>query len=181
MTIKIGKIQRFERFPSGTGLQLPGDRPREVKLAVNTEAETRFDFVSEDGEVTFLAVVKGRQNLEFIVDGPGEVVATSEGEVWLSTDEGRHLTYRSEKPSFVTLDFERSPALSEFERMQMIANLRREQREAEDRALFEAKMAELQEKIDAATQVPSDPVGGSGGEASGGNPARAEQPGEGEA
>lgn len=181
MTIKIGNIQRFTRFPTGTALHLPGEAARRVKLQVNTEYDTRLDVVTDAGEVLFLARVNGLQTVEFVIDGPADVLATSEGEVWLSTDEGRHITYKSGKPSFVTLDFERTPELTEYEKLMAIANLKREQREAEERAIWEARMAELQEKVDGATQKPANSGAGGGGEEEAGDSAGSDDSGEGEA
>lgn len=168
MTVKIGNIGKFTLFPAGTKLVLPGEEKRRVRLEVNCEYETRLDAILPQGETVFLAKVDGLKAVEFVVDGPAEIVATSEGEVWLSTDEGRHITFETDEPSFVTLDFERQPELSEFERMQAIANLKREQREAEARELLDAKLAELQGKIDATpapAPQPADASGGGGGTA----------------
>lgn len=141
MAIKIGNIGKYEVFPAGTALQLIAHEKRKVRLVVNCEAETRFDVV-QDGNVIFLARVQGHQPIEFIVEGPCAVQPTSEGEVWLATDEGSHIVYETDEPSFVTLDFTASPQLTEFERMQAIANLKREQREQETLELLEQLRAE---------------------------------------
>lgn len=147
MTVKIGNIGRYIVVPVGQAISLPGEEKRKVRIVVNCEAEARFDVV-QDGNVYFLGVAFGHKTFEFIVDGPCAVQPTSDGEVWLSKDEGAHLVYESDEPSFVTLDFERQE-LTQFERLQAIANLKREQREQETEAL----LAELRAERTALEQV----------------------------
>lgn len=162
MTVKIGNIGKYTPFPAGMALNLVGEEKRRVRLEVNCEYETRFDVVQE-GTVIFLAKVDGHTTLEFIVEGPAQVQPTSEGEVWLSTDEGPHLVYESDEPSFVTLDFERQE-LSNFEKMQAIADLKRRQREEETEALLEQLRAERNalEEARNAQVIGDDDEGGEG-------------------
>ncbi|KKB09520.1 hypothetical protein [Devosia chinhatensis] len=142
MAIKIGKISKFMVMPSGMALNLDRQEARKVRLEFNCERETRFDVV-QDGNVYFLACVQaGHETIEFIVDGPCQVQPTSDGEVWLYTDEGPHLVYESDEASFVELDFTKSPELTQFERIQAIARLKLEQREAETRQLLDDLRAE---------------------------------------
>lgn len=155
MTVKIGNITKFMVMPPGMALNMPGDEKRKVRLEVNCEADARFDVVLADGSVVFLAKVNGHNTIEFVAEGPCQVQPTSEGEVWLSTDEGPHIVYESDEPSFVELDFTKSAALTEFERMQAIANLRRDQREQETIALLEQLRAE-REALEGARNEPAE-------------------------
>lgn len=140
MAVKIGNIGKYTAMPAGMALNLVGEEKRKVRLEVNCEYETRFDVV-QDGTVTFLAKVEGHNVIEFIVEGPAVVQPTSQGEVWLSADEGPHLVYETDEQSFVQLDFTRTE-LSHFEQLQAIANLKREQREQETEALLSELRAE---------------------------------------
>lgn len=193
--IKLGNIARFRKFPSGMALNLPSTQTRKVRLDVNCEAQARFDVVSPDGEPVFLAQVEGPHTIEFVWTGPCLVLATSEGEVWLADDEGPHLVYETDEDSFVTLDFERQE-LTQFERMQAIANLKREQREreteellaelrAERKAIEEAKNEGAKEKPanspegGAAEQKSANPADGSAGEAAASGDGKSKPDGEG--
>lgn len=162
MAVKIGNIGKYIPVPVGRAIDLPGEGKRKVRLEVNCEYETRFDVVQE-GTVTFLAKLEGHHMIEFIVDGPAAVQPTSEGEVWLSKDEGPHLVYETDEKSFVELDFTRTE-LSHFEQLQAIANLKREQREQETEALLielRAERAALEAAKNEQTQVSGNPPAGS--------------------
>lgn len=185
MTVKIGNIQKYTLVPAGKAINLVGEEKRKVRLEVNCEYDTRFDVV-QSGNVYFLAAfVRGHATLEFIVEGPCVVQPTSEGEVWLATDEGPHLVYETDEPSFVTLDFERQE-LTQFERLQAIANLRREQREAETEYLLQqlrAERAALEEakKDEPAAKKPTDDNSGKSGAPAPSGDGEPEPEGEGQA
>lgn len=185
MTVKIGNITKFMTMPAGMALNLPGDEKRKVRLEVNCETDARFDVVLADGAVIFLAKVNGHNTIEFVAEGPCQVQPTSEGEVWLSTDEGPHLVYETDERSFVELDFTKSAGLTEFERMQAIANLRREQREQETIALLDQLRAEREAlegaKNDATKEKPSDDNSGGSGAPPAGDSGKSEPASEGAA
>ena len=175
MVVKIGNIGKYTVMPPGMALNLVGEEKRKVRLEVNCEYETRFDVV-QGGNVVFLAKVEGHDVIEFVVEGAAVVQPTSEGEVWLATDEGPHLVYETDEPSFVTLDFERSE-LSHFERLQAIANLKREQREAETEALLNelrAERAALEAAKNEQAQVSGDDDNGEPGTPAAGSPGEPE-------
>lgn len=63
--LRIRDMSKWLRLNAGSKLDFPIEKPRPVRIEVNAPVETRLDYISPDGEVTFLALVKGRETVEF--------------------------------------------------------------------------------------------------------------------
>lgn len=188
MTIKVRDITKWAKLPAGFAINCVGEGLRRVKLEVNCETATRFDVVQGE-EMTFLAAVDGLKTIEFVVDGPCEVAADTEGEVWFFTQDGEVTAIDDPEATTFTKIAGRRSRNPELELMMFKAEQRMNARLESQRAEFEAYMAkvgkhdpETGEVIDdAAENGADDAAGGEGGEPGADGPADAvadEKPGE---
>ncbi|SEQ49386.1 hypothetical protein SAMN05428969_3273 [Devosia sp. YR412] len=77
--IRINNIDKWKRLEPGKHIELPGDRLRRVRLEVNCPQPTRFDVIEYDinGEEaygTFIAVIMGKDIIEFTGEGDLTVI-----------------------------------------------------------------------------------------------------------
>lgn len=87
---RMFNLDKWRVVAEGEMISFSGDRPRTVRLEVNCEDRTKF-YVEEHGfEPAFLAVVEGRDALEFSANGPFDLlvmggtaaVYTADGDDW---------------------------------------------------------------------------------------------------
>lgn len=69
MTQKLYNLDRWVKLSAGQKLEFNLRRPRSVTVDVNAPTECQIMLIDDDGEVHFLALVKGRDRLEFEVKG----------------------------------------------------------------------------------------------------------------
>lgn len=66
---RIRDISKWLIVHAGSKLEFPNEKPRHVRIEVNAPTEARIDYIAPDGEVKFLALVKGRDTVEFETEG----------------------------------------------------------------------------------------------------------------
>lgn len=142
MTIKVRDITKWAKLPAGFAINCMGEGLRRVKLEVNCETATRFDVVQGD-EMTFLAAVDGLKTIEFVVDGPCEVAADTEGEVWFFTQDGEVTAIEDEGAKTFTKIAGRRSRNPELELMMFKAEQRMNARLESQRAEMEAYLAKV--------------------------------------
>lgn len=84
---RMYNLDKWTRLDEGEALSFDNPRPRNVRLEVNAPQETALYVADGSGEVHFLALVKGRDTLEFgssgafqlTVEGSGLMVYTADG------------------------------------------------------------------------------------------------------
>lgn len=99
MAIKIRNIDKWNRLEPGEHIKFPGDKVRTVRLEVNCPKETRFDVLEYDeyGDTvfgTFVAMIKGRDVIEFTTRGSITVLPTIDdvaAEVWWFSPDGDNI------------------------------------------------------------------------------------------
>lgn len=144
MTMKLFNLNKWTRLAAGQQLDLPGERPRKVVLEVNAGGEARLDYVDPNGEVQFLAMVYGRETLEFIVSGKFSVI-TDTDDTFIYTADGISVHHVVEAPESFVRIMEKRARNPELERIafQMNQNMHRrlEQQSDELNAMFERRFA----------------------------------------
>lgn len=93
MATKIGNLSKWRKLPVGSVLEFDTHPGATLRIEFNTEVETRIDAIDAKSNVTFVATVKGNEIVEFSVPGRVEIAATSEGEVWYHTGDGKPEVY----------------------------------------------------------------------------------------
>lgn len=88
MTIRIHNLDKWALLQPGMVLELVANDTRKIRLEFNCPADTRIDVADADGKLTFLAVVRGYEVVEFYGHATSHVVATSDDEVWYFTNDG---------------------------------------------------------------------------------------------
>lgn len=87
MTQKLYDLSRWVRMSPGKAHRFRGVKPRTVTVEVNAPQESAIYLGDHDGELHFLALVKGRDKLEFGAEGPFELM-TNEGDVFIYSSDG---------------------------------------------------------------------------------------------
>lgn len=124
MTQRIFDVLKWTCVEEDAVLPFPDDRPRPVRLDVNAPAAAELYYVSEDGEVRFLATVDGRDTVEFTTAGRFSL-AVRGNECWIYTVDGKDTATETIDPVIFTKIVERrrrSPELVKME-LAMYANM----------------------------------------------------------
>ncbi|QIG66825.1 hypothetical protein [Rhizobium phage RHph_X94] len=127
--INLKDIHQWQRLAAGEMFDFPSDRARPVKLEVNASAEVAIyiDLKGEE-EPRLLALVKGRETLNFVV--PGAFTIFHEGDavdVYFLTADGARVHRENMGADAYTKLHERRAVSPEFEymRWQMEYNMKR--------------------------------------------------------
>lgn len=107
MVVRLHDLSGWAELQPGHALTF--DAGRLIRVEVNTEYPTSFS-VLQGSKLTFLANIHGLEVLEFRTDGPAELVATGEGQVWYFTNDGfqRSAYSRPEAKSFTVITMKRA-------------------------------------------------------------------------
>lgn len=174
---RISNIDKWMLVPSDKSVYFAGDRRRKVTLDVNAPTETGLYVVSK-GEPRFLALVKGRDTVEFYVDGPFGLISSSECYVY--TVDGQGVTFEAVDASSFAVVREKRERNYELEviaaRMAENMNRRLEQQADELARAFERRtvaLAALAQQPAGASTAGGDqePAGGADDNAAAGKPA----------
>lgn len=152
MAIKIGSLKSWRLLPPASVLEFPAMDGARLRVEFNTEAETRVDAVDAKNNVTFIAVIKGNETVEFTTDGLVSVQATSEGEVWYSTGDGQAAVFDLSHLRDLKGIMERAERNPQLEKIMFIAQqnqLRTEAALAESRRLYEEMKASQNGQVSA--------------------------------
>lgn len=176
MTINVGNPRRFEILMPGDTIYLGGSQGvRPVTLEVNSETDVSWKVIYEEGDVRFLATTKGRDKLRFVAEGRCHVEATSEGEVYYDTDDGRIVAYVNDDAEVFAQPHRPRTGDERVIYMQRLQILNMERNEAKMLAIVERAEARAKEaQIAAAKSAPEKEVDGDDGK--GGVVERPEEP-----
>lgn len=172
---RIYNVENWVVIEPGQVLEYPSERPRLVRLEVNSSGESQLYMLNAANEAFFLALVKGRDTIEFVSSGKFSLsVAGTECSVY--TVDGSNIAHTVEAPVSFTRIVERRRRNPELEYIaaQMQANMARmlaqqseerekvyERREAARIAAFEKLQSDALAKPSEAGTEP--PAGGSDG------------------
>lgn len=172
MTIKFDNLDKWASLPVGSFLQLPGgEKPRRLRVEVNCPLPTRIDVVEHgrDAKLTHLAVVQGRETIQFVATDLVELVFTSEDEVWYFTSDGDQIAVEIPEATSFTKIASRRARNPELEMLMFKQQQNIERRMASMQADFDARIAEVGVQHDPSTGEIDDgensagDAGGSGG------------------
>lgn len=136
---RMFNLDKWERLKEGEGLEFSNPRPRNVRLEVNAPVRTALYVVDPEGEVHFLALVEGRDTVEWGSSGAFQL--TVEGaDVMVYTADGADIAQRVIAPVIFTKIAERRRRNPELEyiahQMQLNMERRLEQQAGELEQLF---------------------------------------------
>lgn len=112
---RLFNLTKWTQVPAGQGLSFTGDRPRKVVLDVNAPSKVVMSLLHE-GRSDFLALVEGRDTVEFYVNGPFKVTATG-GPCYIYTADGDGITIENLDAESFAVVRERRPRNLELEYM----------------------------------------------------------------
>lgn len=102
MAVKLENLSKWTRLPVGKPLALDGKQDRWIRLHVNCAVPTHFTAVpftedsEEPGDPVFLAVVQGRETIEFVASGYVEIIVTGEDDIFYFTPDGDQIAVEFE-------------------------------------------------------------------------------------
>lgn len=173
---KLTDIQKWQRVEAGKALAFENPEPRRVRLDVNAPGWARLSYADGNGLITFLALVRGRDVIEFKAYGEFSLVV-EDNDCWVYTIDGEEIFHSAPDSESFTKLVERRPRNHEVELMNylMRENMNRivqeqtleleklwdkRERAAEARA---AKLAAASDDGGPADQsAPAEPSGGDG-------------------
>lgn len=123
---KIYNVENWVVIEPGQVLEYPADRPRLVRLEVNAAAESQLYMLNASNEAFFLALVKGRDTIEFVSSGKFSL-SVAENACSVYTVDGSNISHTVEAPVSFTRIVERRRRNPELEIIaaQMAANMNR--------------------------------------------------------
>lgn len=177
---RVFNVDKWTLVEQGQSLAFSNIRPRNVRLDVNAPQETEIWYVCQNtGEALFLALVKGRDVLEFGCVGPFELTVKG-GFVMVFTNDGDDISLAPTAEQAFVKVMERRRRNPELEHiayvMEQNLNRRLEQQANELSQLFERRAAAAAEALRAggtgdagsqhppATSSPTAPVGATANE-----------------
>ncbi|UIB81440.1 hypothetical protein [Flyfo microvirus Tbat2_112] len=141
MAQRFMNLTKWGQIEPGSMAVFSHDRPRMVKLQVNTAAETAL-YIDTGGVEQFLALVKGRDEIEFGVDGAFNLTHDSEREVYIYTADGDDVSFEVIDAESFTEIVERRPRNEEFDAMMYTVMQNVERRMAQQQAELERRVAD---------------------------------------
>lgn len=146
MTQRIHSLSKWQAIGDGKAVDFTLDKARTVVLEVNSPEETQLFVQEKDEQPVFLAVVKGRDRVEFGVSKAFKLIADG-GPVWIYTFDGQETAFVIESPYIFTriADRKQRNPHQELVEYQMRENIRRmgEQLAAE----HERRLREVEQKL----------------------------------
>lgn len=86
---RLNNLDKWKHVTPEDVMQLSGEPGRRVRIDVNAPYPVRLMHADGNGEVTFLALVEGRDVVEFFA--PGDSSISVDGELWAHTFDGEKL------------------------------------------------------------------------------------------
>lgn len=160
---RLTNVDKWFILESGKTLNFENPLPRKVRLEVNAEGDARLYYVDGNGETTFLALVRGRDVIEFYNHGEFGVMADGV-DVWLYTIDGEDVSFEIPEAETFTKLVERRTRNPEVEMMQYMMKQNMQ-------AMLDAQRSEMEQLLnrrDAAARAAAEKPAPSGdGEAAG--------------
>lgn len=162
---RIFNVENWVVIEPGQTLEYPSERPRLVRLEVNAAGESSLYMLNAANEAFFLALVKGRDTIEFVSSGKFSLSVDGNA-CSVYTVDGSNIAHTVEAPVSFTRIVERRRRNPELELIaaQMAANMNRilEQQSAEREAEYRRRerlrdeASKAREAASAAKSVSSD-------------------------
>lgn len=141
---RMFNIDKWQLLNDGKSVNFGNTEQRRVKIDFNAPHPVAIYYADEDGNITFLAAVHGRDTVEFATPGAFSLTADG-GEVWFDTVDGEDYSFAIPDAVVLTKIVNRRPRNPELERMQFLMNqnieMRMEAQRRELEQLFSARSA----------------------------------------
>lgn len=171
---RLFNINKWQLLENGKAVNFENPHPRRVRIDVNAPDRAKLFYVDGEGEITFLAVVDGRDRVEF--GCYGEFGLTAEGgDIWFDTVDGEDFSFSIPDAVIITKIAQRRARNPEFEMMQFKMNQNLEIRMEQQRRELE-ELWSRQRALEPAPATQPAPTGNGG--TGGTEPAPAEPDGE---
>lgn len=151
---RLHNLDKWKCLTEGVALNFASAQPRRVRLDVNAPGEVRVSHIDGNGEYTFLALVKGRDVIEFMAQGEFSVIAEG-GDLWLHTIDGENMTFSIPDAVILTNIVERRPRNHEQELMNYLMNQNIERRYAQMREDLDREWARREAASKPAAEKPA--------------------------
>lgn len=171
---KLFNLDKWRYVKDGEAIRFGGEHVRTVRLELNAEGTAFLNiFDGQTGAYSFLAMVTGRDVVEWSQDGPFELMVT-EANVMVYTADGQDWSVEPVDDATYTRVIERKARNIELERMVQASMINIEQRSAqmaaENERRLEAAISAANARADAAVAEakakPADAGAGDGGKTS---------------
>ena len=153
---RMYNFDKWMNLGDGQGLRFAGNRPRQVRLEVNAPQETRLYVEDDDdtGVCNFLALVKGRDTIEWSASG-AFILRADGGDVSIYTADGADISLELEAPVSFTKIVERRKRNPELEQVLAVLNRTMEERIAQATREIERRQASREQPGRMARSLPS--------------------------
>ena len=123
---RLHNITKWKRVQHGEAVNFSGTKPRRVRLDVNAPAPVAVYYNTTEGALTFLALVEGRDCIEFHASGEFAITVDG-GDLWWDTTDSEDHSFVIPDAVILTEIVERRPRNREMEMMNymMNANMKR--------------------------------------------------------
>lgn len=138
---RMFNVMKWKRLTEGQALHFKNPRPRAVRLEVNARTRTGL-YLDEKKDVVFLAVVDGRDTIEFFTQG--EFTLVCDGDCMVYTIDGEYGHHVAVDPVIFTRLADRPSLAPELQAIQRAMQLNVERRLAQQQQDFERVLAEIQ-------------------------------------
>lgn len=147
---RIFNVDKWVNLPQGSQVEFPSTRPRRIRLEVNAPGDCTLYVVQPDGDLVFLALVRGRDTVEFVTDGKVGLMADG-ADCWIYTADGDDVSSVIPDAQSFTRIMERRQRNPELERiaaeMRFNTERRLEKQADELSALFAKRMASVEAQL----------------------------------
>lgn len=144
---RLYDLDKWHKLGPGRGLTLEGTRPRRVRLECNAPGEALLYLVDGNGNAHFLAMVKGRDAVEFQIAGEWSLVCDLE-DTFVYTFDGSKLHFAIPEAETFTRIMERRPRDHQLEQVMAAAtaNTKRllEQQSHQFASIMERRIAAIE-------------------------------------
>lgn len=159
---RIMDIKKWRHVPEGTAMNFENTAERRMRLDVNSPGMAVLWYVDGDGETTLLAVVSGRDVIEFATHGATFSIEVSGADVFVYTVDGENFAFAKPDAVKFTKMMTRRERNPEVEMMRYIMNENSRRMLEQQAEQFERMRAEFQRNQPAAPAQP-EPSGDASG------------------
>ena len=151
---RIQNITDWKCVEHGGALNLKGGVHRRIRLDVNAPGAVVLNYVTGDGEVTFLARVLGRDVIELWAGHDEFAIVVDGGECWFQSVDGEDFSFSIPDAETITRIVTRRPRNHELELMNYTMQQNMERRYAQMREDMEREWARRAEAPASAAAQP---------------------------
>lgn len=138
---RIQNINAWKQVRDCGALNMSGQELRRVRIDVNAPGPVRLWYANGNGEISFLALVTGRDVIEFQASSGDFSLMVDGGECWFLTVDGEDMSFAIPDAEILTKIVDRRPRNHDLELMNYLMNQNMERRYAAMREDMEREWA----------------------------------------